>query len=246
MPATDPKVKQTRMFLPQPMTRGRLLRRYKRFLADVELETGEIITAHCANPGAMTGLATPGLPVWLSKSSNPKRKLAWNFDLVELPMGLVGINTVYPNRIVGEALRAQAVPGLEAYTSVRPEVKYGEASRVDFLLTQDGLPDCYVEVKNVHLSREASWAEFPDAATARGAKHLRELAAIASAGVRAVNLFLVQRTDCTRFRLAADIDVPYAQALEMAQAAGVEVAVFDCAIDTNAITFGRALSFAGQ
>ncbi len=164
------------MHFPSPLVRGTLIRRYKRFLADVTLETGEILTAHCANPGAMTGLAMPGLPVWLSKSDDPKRKLAYSLELVELPTGIVGINTAHPNRIVGEALRARAIPELGAYDGIRAEVKYAEKSRVDFLLTAEGLPDCYLEVKNVHLVRAAGLAEFPDSVTTRGARHLADLA----------------------------------------------------------------------
>lgn len=245
MPATGRKVKQTLMFLPQPITRGTLLRRYKRFLADVRLDSGETVTAHCANPGAMTGLDMPGLTVFLTKSENPKRKLAWNFDLAELPSGLVGINTSYPNRIVGEALAANAIPECTGYENVRREVKYGEASRVDFLLTGGKRPDCYLEVKNVHLSRAPGLAEFPDAATARGTRHLHELAKMAASGHRAINLFLVQRMDCRKFRLAADVDPTYTAALGDARAAGVEILVYATKVTTRDITLAHALPFAG-
>jgi len=227
--------------LPQPMVRGTLIQRYKRFLADVRLETGEIVTAHCANPGAMTGLNMPGLPVYLSHSNNPKRKLAWNFDLVELPTGLVGINTAYPNRIVAEALRDRRIAEVNAYGTFRPEVPYGEKSRVDYLLTGDGLPDCYLEVKNVHLSRTAGLAEFPDSKTARGARHLQELAAMAKQGHRAINLFLVQRNDCTRFAPARDVDPDYAAALAEADADGVEILIYACHLTTNEIVLGDPL-----
>lgn len=226
-----------------PLVSGILLRRYKRFLADVALETGETVTAHCANPGAMTGLNMPGLPVWLSKSDDPKRKLAYSLELVELPTGLVGINTAHPNRIVAEALRHKAIPELAAYESVRPEVRYGEKSRVDFLLTGTGLPDCYLEIKNVHLVREAELAEFPDAVTARGARHLADLAAMVAAGHRAVMLYLVQRADCTHFCLAHDIDPAYAAAFATARAAGVEALCYTTTLTPEAIVLAGPLPF---
>lgn len=229
------------MQLPQPMVPGTLIRRYKRFLADIALENGESITAHCANPGAMSGLNMSGLPVWVSKSDNPKRKLAWNFELVELDSGLVGINTGYPNKIVGEALAQSRIAELKAYNTHRPEVKYGEASRVDFLLTEPGLPDCYLEVKNVHLSRDEGLAEFPDSTTKRGAKHLEELGHMVSAGHRAINLYLVQRTDCRQFAIAGEIDPVYQAAFNEARDIGVEILVYDCKISTSQITLAQAL-----
>ena len=232
------------MHFSSPLVRGTLIKRYKRFLADVTLDTGEIITAHCANPGAMTGLNTPGLPVWLSRSSDPKRKLAHSLELVELPTGIVGINTAHPNRIVAEALKRGAISELAAYDCVRPEVKYAQKSRVDFLLTADGLPDCYLEVKNVHLVREAGLAEFPDSVTTRGARHLADLGQMVAQGHRAVMLYLVQRADCTRFTLAADIDGAYARAFESARAAGVEALCYATTLSPSEIALGQPLPFA--
>ena len=228
-----------------PLIRGTLLRRYKRFLADVMLEDGREVVAHCANPGAMLGLNAPGMTVWLEPSSDPRRKLGFAWRLVELPGGhYAGIDTGLPNRLVAEALAAGAVPALAGYTGVRPEVRYGTASRVDFLLTAEGRPDAYVEVKNVHLRREADWAEFPDSVTARGARHLRELAAVAAAGSRAVLLYVVQRTDCGRLRLAADLDPAYAAAAAEARAAGVEVLAHATRIDRGGVWLDRALPVA--
>src|SRR5262249_34130672 len=181
---------------PAPLIPATLVKRYKRFLADVRLETGEALTVHVANPGAMTGLAAPGARVWLSKSENPKRKLPYSWELVEVDLGagpeLAGVNTAHPNPLVRAALLAQKIPELAGYASVRSEVKYAKTSRVDFLLEDAARPPCYVEVKNVHLMRRPGLAEFPDAVTARGAKHLDELAAAITAGARAVMLYLIQ------------------------------------------------------
>ncbi|WP_404403291.1 DNA/RNA nuclease SfsA [Pelagibacterium halotolerans] len=234
------------MHFSSPLVPGTLLKRYKRFLADIKLESGEIVTAHCANPGGMIGLNMPGLPVWLSKSDDPKRKLAYSLELVDLPTGPVGINTAHPNRIVAEALGNKAVAPLAHYESVRPEVKYAEKSRVDFLLTGDGLPDCYLEVKNVHLVRTPGLAEFPDAVTARGARHLADLAKMVAEGHRAVMLYLVQRTDCTAFDLAHDLDPAYSAAFDAARAAGVEALCYTTVITRHTITLAAPLPFAGR
>lgn len=219
-----------------PLLRGTLLRRYKRFLADVMLEDGREVTAHCANPGAMLGLNAPGTGVWLEASQDPRRKLGFAWRLVELEDGhLAGIDTAVPNRLVAEALAEGRIPGLTGYAAVRPEVRYGANSRVDFLLTGPDRPDAYVEVKNVHLRRADDRAEFPDSVTVRGAKHLRELAAMAGAGHRAVMLYVVQRTDCAGFRLAADLDPAYAAAFAAARAAGVEALAHGTRIDREGV-----------
>lgn len=219
-----------------PLIQGTLLRRYKRFLADILLEDGREVTAHCANPGAMLGLNSPGMKVWLEPSNNPKRKLPFSWRLVEFEEGhLAGIDTSLPNRLVGEALAEGRIAELAGYENYRPEVKYGTGSRVDFLATGRGRVDTYIEVKNVHLRREGDWAEFPDCVTARGAKHLRELALVAQSGRRAVMLFVVQRTDCDRFRLAEDLDPAYTRAFAEARAAGVEAIAYQCAITTAEI-----------
>jgi sugar fermentation stimulation protein A len=224
------------MLFAEPLVRGTLLRRYKRFLADVMLEDGREVTAHCANPGAMLGLNAPGSVVWLEPSPDPRRKLGFAWRLVELGAGhFAGIDTGVPNRIVAEALAAGAVPALAGYATVRPEVRYGAASRIDFLLSGPGLPDAYVEVKNVHLRREADWAEFPDSVTARGARHLREMAAMVATGHRAVTLYVVQRSDCAGFRLAEDLDPGYALAFRAARDAGVETLAYGTRITREGV-----------
>lgn len=238
------------MLLPIPLKRGTLIRRYKRFLADIALDTGEEITAHCPNPGSMLGLNASGVRVWVSRSDNPKRKLAHTWEVVEIEGGvLAGINTNRPNKLVAEALAAGTIPTLTGY-DVRPEVKYREGSRIDFLLTAPDRPDCYLEVKNVHMMREPGLAEFPDCVTKRGAKHMNDLAAMRAEGHRAVVLFAVQMTDCDRFAPAADIDPGYAAAFRRAVEAGVEALCHACDFshpndDKPAITLGRPLPIPG-
>ena len=230
----------------KPLIPGRLIQRYKRFLADIELDDGTIITAHCANPGSMLGLKDPGTRVWLSKSDNPKRKLAYSWELSELDDAMIGINTSHPNRIVEEAIRAGHVAELTGYETLRREVKYGKNSRIDILLQDEGKPDCYVEVKNVHLLREQGLAEFPDSVTKRGAKHLGELADMVEQGHRAVMLYLVQRTDANRFALASDIDPAYAEAFQEATGAGVEAIVYQCDISHQEINLTHSIPFAKE
>lgn len=219
------------MRFPAPLIPGRLLRRYKRFLADVRLEDGEEVTAHCANPGAMLGLLAAEGRVFLSRSDNPARKLKYSWEVVEADFGrgpeYVGVSTALPNALVGDAIRAGFFHEFSDWPTLRREVKYGEASRVDFLLEREGAPPCYVEVKNVHMMRQPGLAEFPDCATARGAKHMRELAAMVRGGARACVIFLVQM-QADRFTLARDVDPAYARAFDDARAAGVEALAVAC------------------
>jgi sugar fermentation stimulation protein A len=224
---------------PAPLTSATLVKRYKRFLADVTMPGGETITVHVANPGAMTGLSTPGARVWLSKSDKPGRKLPHSWELIEVDFGrgleLVGVNTAHPNPLVGAALAAGAIPELTGYDTIRREVKYGKSSRVDFLLESGGRPPCYVEIKNVHLMRQVGLAEFPDSKTERGAKHLDELGDMVEQGHRAVMLYLIQIGSADRFALARDIDSKYAAAFDRAKARGVEAMAWRCAITMDGI-----------
>ena len=224
-----------------PLVSGRLIRRYKRFLADVALDTGETIVAHVANPGAMLGLTEPGLRVWLSRSDSLTRKLPWSLELIGADGTIIGVHTGHPNRLVAEAIAGGAIPELSGYATVRRVVAYGTRSRVDFLLAGPGRPDAYVEVKNVHLMRMKGRAEFPDSVTARGTKHLAELAKIANRGERAVMLYLVQRADAEAMSLARDIDPAYAAAFDQACAAGVEAIAYACRVTETEIAVERAL-----
>lgn len=232
------------MLFEHPLTPARLIKRYKRFLADVTLETtGETLTAHCPNPGAMLGLGDPGMRVWLRPARNPKAKLPYAWELTELETGLVGIDTGRPNAIAAEAIEAGRIDALKDYPEMRREVRYGKNSRIDILLSGGGRSDCYVEIKNVHLERGGR-AEFPDSKTARGAKHLQELATMADAGARAVMLYIVQRDDCSEFRLAEDLDPAYAAAYRMARTHGVETLCYDCAVTMTGVELRQPLAVA--
>lgn len=225
-----------------PLIPGRLIRRYKRFMADVTLEDGTEVTAHCPNPGAMTGLKNEGLRVWLEPNNDPKRKLKYGWRLVEFADGTwAGIDTGLPNKLVREALDHGRIPELSGYDQVKPEQKYGQNSRIDFLLQGAGLPDAYVEVKSVTLHRGAGLAEFPDSVTARGAKHLADLTGVAHAGHRAVMLYVVQHSACSRLTLADDIDPNYAAAYCAARAAGIETLCYTAAMNAAGVEITTAL-----
>lgn len=219
-----------------PLVEGRLIARYKRFLFDAELEDGTVITGNCPNTGSMLGLTTPGSRIFMSVHDKPTRKYAHQFELIEADGTLVGVNTGMPNRIAEEAILARLIPSLGDYPLLAREKRYGVNSRIDLLLSGEGLATAYVEVKNVHFSRTPGLAEFPDTKTERGAKHLEELGDMAESGHRAVMLYVIQRGDCSSFRICADLDPAYASAFARAKARGVEAYALDCTVSQSQIT----------
>lgn len=228
-----------------PLIRGRLVKRYKRFLADVTLDDGTTITCTCPNTGSMLGLTAPGSVIWISESDSPTRKYRHTWEMIENDPGsgpmLVGINTSHPNKLVTEAIEAGRIAPLKGYSSLKREQKYGANSRIDILLEDAKKGRAYVEIKNVHLMRSAGIAEFPDSVTERGAKHLGELAEMARAGHRAVMLFLIQRGDASKVSLADDIDPGYAVAFKAAAAAGVEALAYRCRLTPDEIVIDRKI-----
>jgi sugar fermentation stimulation protein A len=232
------------MLFDPPLQSARLVRRYKRFLADMLLPDGRTIVAHCPNPGSMLGLAVPGSDCWLSAKTAKGRKLDFGWEIVETTSGAkVGINTGHANRIVAEALAKTAIAGLPQGGLWRGEVPFSTGTRFDFCHTADDGSLTFLEVKSVTLSRQAGLAEFPDARTERGAKHLRELMVAQKMGHRAALLFLVQRGDCGQMRAAADIDPAYAATLSATQAAGVEIHSYACDVAATGIFLTNSVTF---
>ncbi len=219
---------------------GSLIKRYKRFLADVELEDNNVVTAHCPNSGSMKGCATPGSRVFLSRSNNPKRKLSFTWELLETPDSLVGINTQVPNKLVKEAIENNLVSELGGYDKVKPEIKTSAHTRLDLLLENDKKEKCYVEIKNCTLAKNGK-AMFPDAVTVRGKKHLLELEKLVALGHRGVIFFLIQRMDIKSFTPAGAIDPEYANTLKKVAARGVEIIAMDTIIDREFIRLGKAI-----
>ncbi len=238
------------MIFSTPLVKGVLLKRYKRFLCDVQLESSEIITAHCPNPGAMMGLTHEGETVFLSHSNSPSRKLPYTWEMVETchPVfnqpakspTFIGMNTMNPNRLVKEGLETGFFSHIFDFLTFQCEVRYGTNSRVDFVLKgEKGL--CYLEVKNVHLCRHDGLAEFPDCETARGAKHLMELSELSKAGVSCVVMYIVQRNDVTTFQVAKDLDKKYGIASDIAKQSGVIMLAFTCDVSTKGIFLDKQL-----
>lgn len=231
------------MLFKSPLISGILIKRYKRFLADIKLDDGSEVTVHCANPGAMMGITTPGSKVLLSKSDNPKRKLPLTWEMVEIDGEWIGVNTSNPNAIVYQALLNNEIPALSGYKNIQPEVKYGKNSRIDFLLTDGSTQMCLVEVKNVHLIRGENIAEFPDCVTARGAKHQQELLEQVKNGVRCVVLYVVQRGDAKFFKVANDLDKVYGLAALQSYQGGVEMLAYSCDMSRQGINLKQQLEY---
>lgn len=227
------------MIFPTPLQKGSLIKRYKRFLADIELEDGTLITAHCPNSGAMQGLSSPGTSVWVSKSPNPSRKLPFTWEMAEVDGTFVGANTFHPNFLVEEAIQTGVIKELQGYHTLQREVAYGKNSRIDLLLSN---PLTYVEIKNVHL-RRGDTAAFPSSVTSRGAKHLRELSGVVQQGYKAYVIYVVQRNDCADFEIASDIDPVYGEETRLALKSGVEVLVYACDVSPKEIRITHRIGF---
>ena len=219
---------------------GTLIKRYKRFLADVKLKSGDLVTAHCANSGTMKECSEPGRPVYLSFHDNPKRKLKYTWEMIKMPTSLVGVNTLVPNRLVKKSIEDGLVEQLKGYEKVKAEVKVSDKSRLDLMLTKGDKEKCFVEVKNCTLVKEEI-AYFPDAVTTRGRKHLVELQRLAKEGNRSIIFFLVQRMDAKAFTSADNIDPAYGKELRKAKNRGVEIIVYDVIIDLEKIVLGKKI-----
>ena len=219
---------------------GKFIKRYKRFFVDVQLDSKKIVTAHCPNTGSMMGLLEKDNLVYLTEADDPNRKLKFTLEAIQSKGAMVGVNTHRANRIVEEAISNSKISELGKILSFKREVKYGQNSRIDFLV-QTKKEEIYVEVKNVTLSRDKSIAEFPDAVTERGLKHLIELSPLPAKSVRAVMLFLVQRDDCSKFKIAADIDNKYADTFKKVKKMGVEPLCYDCSFGRNGISVNKKI-----
>jgi sugar fermentation stimulation protein A len=223
-----------------PLVRGILLKRYKRFLADVRMDGGGVVTAHCPNTGSMRECSESERPVFLSQHDDPKRKYPYTWQLIQMPASLVGVNTLLPNRLVAGAIKAECIPELGGYSEIHREVTVGRRSRIDLRLSQQGRRPCYVEIKNCTLV-ENTIASFPDAVTQRGRKHINRLRELTAAGNRCVMFYLVQRMDATVFQPADSIDPLYGVALRRASQAGMEILVYDVTLDLKRIRLRRPL-----
>lgn len=229
--------------LPWPrLVKGTLIKRYKRFIADIRLADNRVVSAHCPNSGSMKACSEPGRPVYLSRHDNPRRKLKYTWELIRMPHSLVGVNTNVPNRLVGHSIGTKRVKELLGYQHIQPEATVGNRSRLDFCLTAPKKKTCYVEVKNCTLVNDGQ-ASFPDAVTARGLKHLKELQRLVKEGHRCVMFFLIQRMDATVFKPADSIDPDYGKELRRAIQNGVEMLVYDVDINLKQIALNRPIPF---
>lgn len=229
------------MIFDPPLVPATLIRRYKRFLFDAALDDGRMITGFCPNTGSMRGLTEPGSRIWLSQHDAPNRKYAHAFELIEADGTLVGVNTALPNRLAEEAILGGLIPALVDFAVLKREQRYGRNSRIDILLEDPLKGSVHVEVKNVHFTRVAGLAEFPDSVTTRGAKHLDEMGDLVEAGFRAAMLFVVQRPDCTRLKICGDLDPGYGRAFHRAIARGVEAFALSCTLTETKITPERLI-----
>lgn len=230
------------MIFEKPLVEGKLVQRYKRFLADVKLNSGEIITAYCPNSGSMKSCKTPGWKVMLSENKNPNRKYQYTWEMIHNGLCWIGINTHIPNQIIAEAINQNSIPELSGYDTLKREVKYGKNSRIDIFLEQKE-NCCYVEIKNVTLVEEDGNYYFPDSVTERGKKHLHELIEMKRLGHRTVMLFFVQRNDGTVFKPAAHIDPEYTHSLQTAYAKGVEILVYKANVSPEQIEINENISW---
>ena len=221
------------------LIKGKLLKRYKRFLADIILEDGTEVVSHCPNPGSMMGLATAGTTVWLEPNNDPKKKLKYGWRLIEYKNQMVCIDTSIANIVIKEALEKKEIPEL-SYQGFKPEVKYSDNSRIDFLLTSPS-QQTYLEIKSVTLMREKGLAEFPDSITKRGSKHLEDLSKMVTSGHKAVLLFLCMRNDVDRVRIAADLDIIYSASTKAALKSGVQLICYDTQVTRFGVRLGKPI-----
>jgi len=229
------------MTLNKQFINGIFIKRYKRFFTDIQLDN-KVVTAHCPNTGSMMGLLEPGNKVYLTESDNDKRKLKYTLEVIKLKSKHVGVNTHRTNRIVEKALNDNFFRFIKKIQEIKREVKYGENSKIDFLVTTKK-EQIYIEVKNVTLVRDAKIAEFPDSVTSRGTKHLIELSKLKKKGIRAIMLYVIQRDDCDKFKIAKDIDPTYAENLSKAIKQGVEVFCYDCKFSKKDISINKEIKF---
>ena len=225
----------------EKLLQGTLIKRYKRFFADIKYKK-EVITAHCPNPGSMMGLLDSGNKVWFSISSNPNRKLKYTLQIIEVEKKMVGINTQLANKIILEALNKKKIKKLIKFNNIRTEVKFSDKTRFDFLIS-NSKEKCFVEVKNVTLVREKKIAEFPDAITSRGTKHLKELIEAKKQGFKSYIFYLVQREDCVYFKIAKDIDEEYKIAYDEAIRSGVKILCYNCKLSNKDIKLNRQINY---
>ena len=223
------------------LLQGALIKRYKRFFIDIKYKN-KIITAHCPNSGSMMGLLDRGNKAWFSLSDNPKRKLKYTLEMIEVKNKKVGINTLLTNKIVLEALKHKKINSLNKFNHIKTESKFSDGTRFDFLLSNDK-EKCFLEVKNVTLLRENKIAEFPDAITSRGTKHLNELCNAKKKGYQSYILYLIQRENCDSFKIAKDIDEEYKIAFSKALKSGVKILCYDCKLNSEEIKLNKQINY---